>query len=70
VLPWRVSTMRTRRAASGHGNGFTSTFQATLKRTVAAPIPSAIVAVATIAEPGRRRRVRRTKRRFIKILGF
>jgi hypothetical protein len=46
------------RSAPGYGSGFNSTLFTTLNTAVFAPIPSAMIAIASKAKPGLRRKVR------------
>jgi hypothetical protein len=52
------STIRTSRSLSGYGSGRSSTALTTLKTAVVAPMPSASVATAAVANPGLRARPR------------
>ena len=52
------STIRTSRSLSGYGSGRSSTASTTLKTAVVAPMPSASVTTAAMANPGLRARPR------------
>jgi hypothetical protein len=52
------STIRTKRSLSGYGSGRSNTALTTLKTAVVAPIPSASVTTAAVANPGLRARPR------------
>ena len=60
--PGAVWVTRTTRSASPYGSGFSTTSSNTEKMAVLAPIPSAMVAIATAAKPGVRRTARNANR--------